>query len=111
MSKSARDPHLESILRLAFVAEFRDPDTQHHLRRIGLLAELVGRELGWSPADAVVLRRAAPMHDIGTVAIPDAILLKPGRLTEEEREICSSTRSSAHGCSSTAERQSCSSAR
>lgn len=87
MSKSERDPHLESILRLAFVAEFRDPDTQHHLRRIGLLAELLALELGWSADEAIALRRAAPMHDIGTVAIPDAILLKPGRLTAEEREV------------------------
>jgi len=87
MGKPERDPHLESILKLAFVAEFRDPDTQHHLRRIGLLAELVALELGWSADDAIALRRAAPMHDIGTVAIPDSILLKPGRLTQEEREV------------------------
>jgi putative two-component system response regulator len=87
MANVEGDPHLESILKLAFVAEFRDPDTQHHLRRIGLLAELVARQLGWSADDAFALRRAAPMHDIGTVAIPDSILLKPGKLTPEEREV------------------------
>lgn len=86
MSQPERDPHLETILRLAFVAEFRDPDSSYHLRRIGQLAALLAAQLGWPEPEVGALRRAAPMHDIGVVAIPDAILLKPGRLTAEERE-------------------------
>ncbi|MCC7491933.1 MAG: HD domain-containing protein [Fimbriimonadaceae bacterium] len=80
------DQQLEIILRLAFVAEFRDDDTSRHLRRLSLLAELLGSRLGLAPAELAALVQATPLHDIGKVGIPDEILLKPGALTAEERE-------------------------
>jgi putative two-component system response regulator len=77
---------LEILDRLAAVAEYRDDDTQEHARRIGRTSALLGRELGLDPSETGLLRRAAPLHDIGKVGIPDHILLKPGRLTEAEFE-------------------------
>ena len=72
--------------RLARAAEFRDDDTGEHTRRVGRTAALVARRLGFPEERAEMLRRAAPLHDIGKIAISDRILLKPGRLTPEEFE-------------------------
>jgi putative two-component system response regulator len=74
----------EAVERLALAAEYRDDDTHQHAQRIGNTAALLaaGLEL---PEDTVeVVRRAAPLHDIGKIALSDAILLKPGRLTAGE---------------------------
>ena len=73
--------------RLAYVAEYRDDDTGEHTARVGRTAARLGAalELGNHAIDQ--LRLAAPLHDIGKVAIPDAILLKPGPLTEDELEL------------------------
>ncbi len=87
MSERPVDEHLETILRLAFVAEFRDSDTNGHLLRVSELSRLLAEQLGWPAEQAARLAKAAPMHDIGKVAIPDQILLKPGALTHEEREV------------------------
>ncbi|NUP99459.1 MAG: HD domain-containing protein [Armatimonadetes bacterium] len=87
MSDKRADEHLQSILRLAFVAEFRDADTSHHLRRISLMTRLLASRLGSSEAQAEIMELASPMHDIGKVGIPDTILLKPGALSPEERQI------------------------
>ena len=77
---------LEILDRLAAVAEYRDDDTQEHARRIGRTAALLGLELGLGKEEITLLHRAAPLHDIGKVGIPDEILLKPGRLTDAEFE-------------------------
>lgn len=81
----ARD--LESILRLARAAEHRDPETGAHLTRLSHYAKLLARNLGLSVMEQDLVRDAAPMHDIGKVGIPDRILLKPGRLDDEEMAI------------------------
>jgi putative two-component system response regulator len=75
---------LEVIDRLAMAAEYRDDDTHQHAQRIGNTAALLAAAL--DVPDVELIRRAAPLHDIGKIAIPDAILLKPGRLTETEFE-------------------------
>ncbi|MFH1724893.1 MAG: HD domain-containing phosphohydrolase [Elusimicrobiota bacterium] len=82
-----RKSHLETIYRMAMVAEYRDQqDTASHLRRISRYTGLVAAEMGL-PLDLIEdLRYASPLHDIGKVAIPDAILLKPGKLTPDEYE-------------------------
>ena len=82
-----RKSHLETIYRMAMVAEYRDQqDTASHLHRISKYTGLVAAELGL-PLDLVEdLRYASPLHDIGKVAIPDSILLKPGKLTPDEYE-------------------------
>ena len=71
---------------LARAAEYRDDATGHHIQRVGRLAGLLGIEMGL-PEDRVgLLHDAATLHDIGKIGIPDSILLKPGKLTNEEFE-------------------------
>jgi putative two-component system response regulator len=76
----------EVLDRLARAAEFRDDDTGEHTRRVGQLAGDLATVLG-CPADEVeLLRRAAPLHDLGKIGVPDSILLKPSGLTVAEFE-------------------------
>ncbi len=82
-----RRSHLETIYRMALVAEYRDQeDTGCHLRRMSRFAGILALGMGLSPHEAEEIRYAAPLHDIGKVAIPDSILRKPGKLTAEEYE-------------------------
>lgn len=78
---------LETLDRLAMAAEFRDDDTGHHTQRVGKLAELLGRAMNLPEEQTAILRRAAPLHDVGKIGIPDSILLKPGPLSSTEREV------------------------
>jgi putative two-component system response regulator len=78
---------LEALERLAGIAEARDETMGEHLRRIEHLTVAIARQLGWSVAECQRIGRAARVHDIGMIAIPDAILLKPGTLDEREQEI------------------------
>lgn len=81
-----------TIMAMATLAESRDPDTGNHLRRTQLFFTALARELRFHPrfsgeltdAGIALMSRAAPLHDIGKVAVPDAILMKPGRLTADE---------------------------
>jgi putative two-component system response regulator len=86
-TKALEQAKLEIAERLAMAAEYRDDETHQHAQRIGHTAALLGAQLGLSATAIADLRRAAPLHDIGKIAIPDTILLKPGRLTAEEFEI------------------------
>lgn len=76
---------LELIWRLGKAGEFRDSETGHHVVRVGMLARELGRSLGLEDEDCRHLLMTAPLHDIGKIGIPDAILRKPGRLDPEER--------------------------
>jgi putative two-component system response regulator len=78
---------LEVLERLALAAEYRDDDTQEHAWRIGRICALVAVNLGFPETEVELIARAAPLHDIGKIGIPDAILLKPGRLSDEEFEV------------------------
>lgn len=83
-----------TILAMASLAEARDPDIGNHIRRTQRYVAALARELRFNAAftaeltdeNIALLFRAAPLHDIGKVAVPDAILLKPGRLTDQEFE-------------------------
>jgi putative two-component system response regulator len=79
--------HHDALLRLALAADFRDDDTGVHIVRIGYLSEALALLLGKSAGWASMLRKAAPMHDIGKIGIPDNVLKKPGPLSAEERLI------------------------
>jgi putative two-component system response regulator len=79
--------HHEALLRLSLAADFKDDDTGVHIIRIGYLAEALALLLGEPAAFARMLSRAAPMHDIGKIGVPDAVLKKPGAYTPEEREV------------------------
>ncbi len=75
---------LELFERLARVAEFRDNDTSLHTSRVGEISSAIASELGLSPDECERIRFAARLHDIGKIAIPDSILLKPSGLEREE---------------------------
>ncbi len=77
----------EMLQRLAAAGEARDDETGQHTQRVGRLAAEVALALGMAAEQAASLRRAAPLHDIGKIGVPDTILLKPGKLTEEEFEV------------------------
>ena len=77
----------EMIFRLCKAAESRDPETGAHILRMAHYSKLIAAGLGWSEAQQEMLLVAAPMHDLGKVAIPDHVLLKPGRLDEAEFSI------------------------
>ena len=77
----------DTVHRLVRLAEFRDAQTGQHLVRMSRYCELLGTELGLQDAWCAQFRLASELHDVGKVAIPDRILLKPGRLTEAERRI------------------------
>ena len=81
------DAQIEALEKLAQAAEFRDDDTGNHIRRVGNCAELLSLEVGLPFYKASLIGSAAPLHDIGKIAIPDSILLKPARLTPDEFEI------------------------
>lgn len=68
----------------AKATDLRDHETEDHSRRVAELSVALARSMGWTEPDLVNLRRGALLHDIGKIGIPDAILLKPGPLTEEE---------------------------
>ena len=82
-----RRTHEQTIHRLVAAASYRDEETGAHIKRTGLLSELIARKRGWDTRRADHLRMAAPMHDVGKIAIPDRILRKPGKLTADEFEI------------------------
>jgi putative two-component system response regulator len=81
------EARLETLERLALAAEVRDDDTGQHTRRVGHLSGVLAAELGLPPATVELIRRAAPLHDIGKIGIPDRVLLKPGPLTDDERTV------------------------
>lgn len=77
----------EIITRLGKAAEFRDDETGKHIERIADYVELMADHMGLGWDQKKMLKSAAPMHDVGKIGIPDSILLKPGKLTEEEFNI------------------------
>ena len=80
------EARVETLRRLALAAEYRDDDTYRHTERVGHIAGLIAEQLGQSADFADLIRKAAPLHDVGKLAISDTILLKPGKLTSQEFE-------------------------
>lgn len=77
----------ELATRLAVITEARDQDTGAHIHRVGAVSAALAAHLGFSPKEAQSLELAAQLHDIGKVFVPDAILLKKGKLTDDEYEV------------------------
>lgn len=78
---------LEIVRLLGRAAEFRDNETGLHIERMSRVSTLIAEALGWTADRCELMLHASPMHDIGKIAIPDHILLKPGALTDAEREL------------------------
>ncbi|MCH9814328.1 MAG: HD domain-containing protein [Epsilonproteobacteria bacterium] len=78
---------IEIVELMGMIGETRSRETGNHVRRVAEYSKLLALKLGLSEKEAEIIRIASPMHDIGKVGIPDAILNKPGRLTVDEFEI------------------------
>jgi HD-GYP domain-containing protein (c-di-GMP phosphodiesterase class II) len=85
LREEIRDSHLDTIMRLSAAAEMRDDDTGQHIRRVSMYCETVAREMGHPHEFTQLMLFASPMHDIGKLGVPDAILKKAGKLTADER--------------------------
>jgi HD-GYP domain-containing protein (c-di-GMP phosphodiesterase class II) len=87
LNREVIETQLELLSTLGEVIETRSQDTANHVRRVAAYSALLGQKYGLAQEDIVLLEAASPMHDVGKIGIPDAILHKPGKLTPEEFEI------------------------
>ncbi len=87
MQESARLAHLETIHCLSAAAEYRDKDTSQHILRMSRYCSLLARALGLPDQEVEIILHSSPMHDVGKIGIPDAILLKPKSLDDDEWKI------------------------
>jgi putative two-component system response regulator len=85
-ARELEQAQFEMLARLAAAAELHDDDTGQHTLRVADLSVAIGRTLGLPDAQLELLRLAAPLHDVGKIAISDAVLCKRGKLTPEEFE-------------------------
>jgi PAS domain S-box-containing protein len=81
----ARAARIGTVTRLARAVEARDPETGGHIERIGEVATMLAERLGLDAEEVEMIRLSSPMHDVGKIGISDEVLLKPGKLTPEER--------------------------
>jgi putative two-component system response regulator len=86
-SRELESTRLEMIQRLALAAEYRDDDTNLHNERVGQLSARIALQVGQTSDEAALLRRAAALHDIGKIGVPDALLRKAGPLNEAELRV------------------------
>ncbi|QJQ06488.1 DUF3369 domain-containing protein [Undibacterium piscinae] len=84
LNQEIRETQSELIMRLGDVVESRSHEAGNHVRRMAEVSYLLAQASGMSADEATILKQAAPMHDIGKIATPDAVLLKPGKLDLDE---------------------------
>lgn len=77
----------EIVFRLASASRYRHEETGAHVKRIGHYAAVIAEHLGWDASAVNDMRLAAVMHDVGIIGVPDELLNKPGKLSEDEFEI------------------------
>ncbi len=85
-TEELRSTRLQVVQRLGMAAEYRDEETGSHILRMSHMSALLARAIGLSNTECELMLHASPMHDIGKIGIPDAILLKPGRFEPHEWE-------------------------
>lgn len=83
-TEALNQTRLQVVRRLGRAAEYRDNETGFHILRMSKFSALMAKRLGWTEEDHELMLHASPMHDIGKIGIPDAILLKPGKLDPDE---------------------------
>lgn len=86
-TKQLRNAFVDTVFRLTLAAEYKDEDTGAHIKRMSLYSKTLAQHLGLSEGEIDTIYYASPMHDIGKIGIPENILFKPERLTDEELEI------------------------
>jgi putative two-component system response regulator len=82
-----RAAEMEALVCLGKAGEYRDGDTGDHVLRVGYASYLLAKSAGFAEEDAETLMYASPLHDLGKIGIPDSILLKPGKLSDEEQHV------------------------
>lgn len=87
LNKEIIDTQKEVVLTLGEVVETRSKETAYHVKRVAEISRLMAAKIGLNEDDCELIRMASPMHDVGKIGIPDAILNKPAKLTSEEYEI------------------------
>ena len=87
LNQTLRNAYIDTVFRLTRAAEYKDEFTGQHLKRISAYSLMLGNYMGLSKSDRENIIYASPMHDIGKIGIPDHILQKNSRLTQEEFEI------------------------
>ncbi len=85
--RKMKDAYLDTIHRLALAAEYKDEDTGDHIVRMSRYCALLAKEIGLHDQQVQNILYASPMHDIGKIGIPDNILMKKGRLTDDEFDL------------------------
>ena len=90
LANEIEETQKEIIFVMGEIGETRSKETGNHVKRVAEYSKILALKYGLSEAEAERIKTASPMHDIGKVAIPDAILNKPGKLTPEEYEIMKS---------------------
>ncbi|PCI37891.1 MAG: hypothetical protein COB46_12630 [Rhodospirillaceae bacterium] len=90
LTEELRKTSITTILRMSSAAEYKDHDTGQHIQRLSDICAAVSEHMGQPPKWTEMFRYAVPMHDLGKIGIPDEILMKPGPLTPEEREVINS---------------------
>ena len=83
-NRELQEAYRDTIHRLVIAAEYKDEDTGDHIVRMSRYSALIAAKLGLPDSNVQNIRYAAPMHDVGKIGIPDSILMKPGKLTDEE---------------------------
>jgi two-component system response regulator RpfG len=86
-TREVRTREYETLIRLAKAGEYRDEETGNHVLRMAKYSRAIAEQLGLGAEECEVVELAAPMHDIGKIGIPDHLLLKPGRLSDEEFDL------------------------
>lgn len=87
LKDSIKQAYLETIYRLSVAAEYKDTDTGSHIKRMSRYSEIIAQAMGMDRDFCEKMLYASPLHDIGKIGIPDAVLLKPAKLNDEEWEI------------------------
>ncbi len=90
MHAQVKEAYIETIYRLTRATEYKDEETANHVKRLSLYAAAIGRAMGMNEAAVELLLYASPMHDIGKIGIPDSILFKGSKLTEDEWKVMKS---------------------
>ncbi|MCX7705534.1 MAG: CHASE2 domain-containing protein [bacterium] len=87
LNDALRKSQFETIMRLAAAIEYRDRETGMHITRVSEYCGLIATAINLPQIEVELIKAAVPLHDLGKIAIPDSVLLKPSALTEEEKEI------------------------
>jgi putative two-component system response regulator len=84
LNEKLKGAYIDTTEKLQMMSRYKDEETAEHIKRVGYYCSLLADRLGWPANETETIFHASPMHDIGKVGIPSEILLKPGRLTDEE---------------------------